>query len=282
MNIINDHFPSNEQLPIRYSYYYPDTKNLPLVLFVHGFKGFKDWGAFPYACEQIAASGFAVLAINLSRNGTDEQLIHFNRLDLFADQTLGQDLQDVLSTIDYVHAHPEKFPHANNKKIAVIGHSRGGHTVIPAAAEYKSKVHCVVTWASVANYNKRWTDSAIKDWESKGYTEMLNGRTKQLMRINKIVYEDAIMNENKLMADHRIAALNQPICIIHGEKDEAVPSEEARLLFKKATSKTKSLHLIKDAGHTFGSAHPFKPNSALPESFHELINVTTTFLKQNL
>ena len=26
----------------------------PVILFVNGFKGFKDWGAFPAACEELA------------------------------------------------------------------------------------------------------------------------------------------------------------------------------------------------------------------------------------
>jgi uncharacterized protein len=42
---------------------------LPVILFVHGFKGFKDWGAFPDACEEFARVGFAVVAFNLSLNG---------------------------------------------------------------------------------------------------------------------------------------------------------------------------------------------------------------------
>ncbi len=30
----------------------------PVLLFAHGFKGFKDWGFFPYASERFASSAF--------------------------------------------------------------------------------------------------------------------------------------------------------------------------------------------------------------------------------
>ena len=36
------------------------------VVVVHGFKGFKDWGFFPYLCQRMAAAGHAVVSFNLS------------------------------------------------------------------------------------------------------------------------------------------------------------------------------------------------------------------------
>jgi len=52
--------PSQESLPIYYDLYAPVNSPgsvLPVVLFIHGFKGFKDWGAFPDACEEFARAG---------------------------------------------------------------------------------------------------------------------------------------------------------------------------------------------------------------------------------
>lgn len=39
------------------------------VVMAHGFKGFKDWGFFPWVAEGMAAAGYAVVTFNFSRNG---------------------------------------------------------------------------------------------------------------------------------------------------------------------------------------------------------------------
>ena len=37
--------------------YYPETKGkLPLVIFVHGYKGYKDWGAWSLMAEKFLFS----------------------------------------------------------------------------------------------------------------------------------------------------------------------------------------------------------------------------------
>ena len=41
-------------------------ENLPLIIFLHGFKGFKDWGGFPYLLEKISEKGFITVAFNFS------------------------------------------------------------------------------------------------------------------------------------------------------------------------------------------------------------------------
>ena len=41
----------------------------PLIIFCHGYKGFKDWGAWPLLSEALAASGFVVIKFNFSHNG---------------------------------------------------------------------------------------------------------------------------------------------------------------------------------------------------------------------
>jgi dienelactone hydrolase len=273
-------FSSNEDLPIRYTFY-GQEKNSPLIIFVHGFKGFKDWGAFPRGCAHLADQGFSVLAINLSKNGIDESLTDFNNLELFANQTLTGDLEDVLTTINYVTEYPNEFPNADAQNIGIIGHSRGGHTVIPAAVE-SDKIKAVVTWSAVANYNKRWSDKMKSDWEKQGYTDILNGRTRQWMRINKIVYDDAMENDARLMAEHRVQELNIPALFFHGKEDPAVDPENAQLLFDLCSSEDKEFILVDKAGHTYETAHPDDPEKPLAEEFQYVLEETTRFFKEYL
>ena len=54
---------SREGLPIR-GYVGMPRKARALVVIVHGFKGFKDWGFFPWLGEHLCAAGFAIVRFN--------------------------------------------------------------------------------------------------------------------------------------------------------------------------------------------------------------------------
>ena len=48
---IKNEYGDNLSTDIRFD---ESKKHLPLVIFVHGFKGFKDWGGFPYMTDKLA------------------------------------------------------------------------------------------------------------------------------------------------------------------------------------------------------------------------------------
>ena len=45
-------------------------KDAPVVIFAHGFKGFKDWGTHNLVANYFAEHGFRYLKFNFSHNGT--------------------------------------------------------------------------------------------------------------------------------------------------------------------------------------------------------------------
>ena len=277
--------PSRENLPIYYDLYAPVNSPgsvLPVVLFVHGFKGFKDWGAFPDACEELARAGFAVLAINLSRNGVGQGMTEFDELELFAAQTLTGDLEDIGTVIEAIktrHISSEKFT-LDTDRIAIIGHSRGGRTAVAASAEYP-EIQCLITWSAVADYNARWSDKMIDDWKNKGFTEIKNARTGQVMKIEKSVYDDALENADRLIALTRIQELHIPSLFIAAKEDESVPSTDSEQLYRKSPSDEKEIRIIQDTGHTFGVSHPFEEDD-FPEPFSEVIDLTEGWLLEYL
>ncbi|MFU8813033.1 MAG: alpha/beta hydrolase family protein [Balneolaceae bacterium] len=277
--------PSAEGLPIYYDLYTPSATPgsvFEVILFVHGFKGFKDWGAFPDACEELARNGFAVLAFNQSRNGVGENMFDFDELDLFADQTLSSDLDDIGLVIEALKNKEITNSRAvlDTDKMGIIGHSRGGHTAVAAAAEYP-EIHCLVTWSAVKNYNERWSREMISDWESRGYTEIQNARTGQTMRINKRVYDDAVANAERLMASNRVKELHIPCLFIAGKNDEAVPFKESEELHRLCPSEEKELRIIDDTGHTFDVGHPFEEDD-FPTPFAEVLDFTETWFLEYL
>ena len=44
-----------------------------VVVFCHGFKGFKDWGHFNKVSEMFANAGFVFVKFNFSHNGTSPE-----------------------------------------------------------------------------------------------------------------------------------------------------------------------------------------------------------------
>ncbi|MEX0686396.1 MAG: alpha/beta fold hydrolase [Balneolales bacterium] len=271
---------NTEGLPIRFDMYYPHPSPdvLKPVLFVHGFKGFKDWGPFPDACAELAAGNFAVIAFNQSLGGIGENPTEFDRLDLFQRQTLTQDQEDITCILKAIRDLAIIAPNIklDPDNIAIIGHSRGGHTAVVAAAEQDSIVK-LVTWSAVANYKTIISESMIKDWEKQGYTEIPNARTGQTMRIDRLLYDDFNKNINKLLASERVKSLYIPCCFIHGRDDETVPVKQVSELYNNCPSGDKRRVIIENAGHTFDASHPFYEED-FPPKFQELLDHTKSWL----
>lgn len=285
VNIDSGSIQSTESLPIYYDLYAPSITKMsavPVILFVHGFKGFKDWGAFPDACEELARSGFGVVSFNLSLNGVGKNMFDFDEPELFRRQTLSQDLTDIGSVIEAIKSKKigNDKVQLDTDRIGIIGHSRGGHTSVAAAAEY-AEIQCLVTWSAVASYNDRWSDQQKEDWERDGYTEIKNARTGQILEMDKVVYEDAIKNADKLMAIKRVKELHIPSLFIAGKNDEAVPFNDTEKLFRACPSTDKEIRLIEDAGHTFEVSHPFEEDE-FSAPFEEVLDYTEGWFLEHL
>lgn len=276
---------SDENLPIRYDVYQPvdePSAVLPTILFLHGFKGFKDWGTFPAICRRIAQSGFSVVAMNFSLNGIGKNPLEFDRLDLFARETLSQDLDDVgslINAIQHDHITADNQP-LNGDRVGILGHSRGGQTAVAAAAEY-AEIQCLVTWSAVANYNARWSEEMKSDWQSKGVTDIKNGRTGQIMPMSKIVWDDARENADRVIALHRVDELKLPALFIHSKGDEAVSYHDAEQLYGACSSEEKELMLLEKTGHTFGGSHPFE-DKKFPEPLEQAVTKTIKWFADHL
>lgn len=282
---IGGQIPSTENLPIYFDLFVPGVNAggvLPVVLFVHGFKGFKDWGAFPDACEEIARAGFAVVAFNFSLNGVGSNMLEFDQPELFRRQTFSQDLADIGSIINALKNKEiqSKKTVLDTDRIGIMGHSRGGHTAVVAAAEY-SEIQCLVTWSAVADYNERWSEEMLNDWNTKGTTKIRNSRTGEVLPLDKIVFDDARENANRLIAIQRIQEIHIPSMFIAGKNDETVPVKNTELLFRKSPSDEKEIRLIENAGHTFQISHPFTEEDFPPE-FSEVLDLTEGWFLDHL
>ncbi len=61
-----------------------NLQNGNCLIFVHGFKGFKDWGFGPYLADYFSKKGYFVITFNFSHNGVGKNLTEFDELEKFA------------------------------------------------------------------------------------------------------------------------------------------------------------------------------------------------------
>ncbi|MCC9043933.1 alpha/beta hydrolase [Myroides sp. M-43] len=249
-----------------------EGKVLPLVIFCHGYKGFKDWGAWGKAMDYIAESGCYVVKFNFSLNGTTvDTPCEFNDLEAFGCNTYSQEQEDLTVVIDYYKNKLE----VDQENIYLIGHSRGGGTVV-LQGYYNPDVKGVITWAGVADFKKRFPRGGrFEDWKTKGVFYSENGRTKQQMPHYFTFWEDYEQNEVKLNIQRAAQNLKKPSLIVQGTEDSAVPLKEAQLLHQWISNSL--LDIVDGADHVFGSKHPYEEQK-LPKHLEHVAKATSEFI----
>jgi dipeptidyl aminopeptidase/acylaminoacyl peptidase len=249
----------------------------PALIFCHGFKGFKDWGGFPYMMEKLADAGFASASFNFSCSGVSkENPAEFTRLDLFAENTHTREIGDLEIVIDHFYNNANEY-NIDKNRIALAGHSRGGGTAILKSAE-DNRIKCVITLSSIAAVD-RYTREQKNRWRKKGFIEIPNMRTRQIMRMNKTFLDDIERNTERLNIARAIGRLKIPVLIIHGKEDLAVKYTDALELYENSNKELTELFLIENTGHTFGTEHPFKGTT---KAFDDAIGKAVEFLKKKL
>ncbi len=267
----------NHQKPILIDYRYISNGSLkPVIIFCHGYKGYKDWGAWNLMANAFAEAGFCFVKFNFSHNGgTIEQPIDFPDLNAFGNNNYTKELDDLESVIDWVCSDKELIKEVNLKNINLTGHSRGGGIVIIKSAE-DSRINKVISLAGVSDYKVRFpSDKAFETWKKEGVYFVENGRTKQQMPHYFQFYTDFIKNESRLTIKTATENLNIPFLIIHGDADTSVTIHEAENLHR--WNPNSQLEIIEGANHVFGASQPWKENY-LPQHLEHVIALIKSFI----
>lgn len=249
-------------------------KQAPLVIFAHGFKGFKDWGTHNLVAQYFAENGFRFLKFNFSHNGTTpEHPTDFFDLEAFSNNTFSIELEDLKLVIDFA-TNGSTFPPV--KTVFLIGHSMGGGIAIIKTAE-DERVSKLITWASVADFENLWPKDAEAQWKLSGVMFFPNSRTNQQMPVKSTLLFDLERNPKRLNILLAAAEIRQPWLIIHGDDDPTVNVSHA-LELKKKQPKADFL-VAPGANHTFNSSQPYFEN-VLPDKLHQVCEVCVGFLKE--
>lgn len=275
-NIIEREFEKSILLDVSYR---GDRKKKTIVIFCHGYKGFKDWGYWNAMAEKYAEENLFFLKFNFSHNGgTINNPIDFPDLTAFGENNFIKELDDLETVISWITSPINTYSkEINTKEIILIGHSRGGGIVTIKASEDK-RITKVITLAGVSDYKSRFpVGQELANWEREGVTFIENSRTKQQMPHYFQFYTNFIENEQRLTISKAIKNLSKPYLIVHGTADETVTLKEAKDLHSWNTKS--ELFTIQNANHVFGSSHPCDKET-LPVDLQIAITKTIGFIKK--
>jgi len=264
--------------PILVDVFYNQTSTeKPVIIFCHGYKGFKDWGAWDLMAKAFADAGFLFVKFNFSHNGgTIEQPIDFPDLEAFGNNNYTKELDDLETVIDWVCENEKLQNEVDLKKISLIGHSRAGG-IVTIKAQEDNRISKVITLAGVCDFKKRTaTTGELEQWKKDGVKYVLNGRTKQNMPHYYQFFEDFQKNETRLTIKRAVKNLTIPMLIIHGDTDTSVFINEAENLHQ--WNANSQLEIIEKANHVFNTSHPWKEDK-LSQELELAVNNSISFLK---
>lgn len=255
---------------------YPeDGSRLPLVIFVHGYKGYKDWGAWNLMAEKFAEAGFFFVKFNFSHNGTTvSDPLNFGDLEAFGNNNYSKELSDLGAVIDYFAGNDR----VDTDKIVLIGHSRGGGISIVKTYE-DERIHGLVTLASVDTLDRFPKGEAFESWKKEGVYFVVNGRTKQEMPHYYQFFEDYENDVHRFDVERATEMAKAHFLIVHGTQDKSVPMKNAEHLH--LLHPNSELFLVEGADHTFGAREPWE-RPELPEQLAEVTEKCIGFLKEKM
>jgi uncharacterized protein len=252
----------------------------PVVMYAHGFNGFKDWGNFDLIANKMASAGFVLVKFNFSHNGTTpEQPEDFADLEAFGNNNYSIELEDLKAVTDWVsNAQNLYAKQIDINNMNIIGHSMGGGIAILQAST-DERIKKLVTWASISECKTPWGNwpaEKMEEWKITGVQYYTNSRTKQQMPLYYQLHEDFLQHEDRLNIQKAIGKLKIPLLICHGTKDTAVPIEKAYALKEWQPA---AILFTLDSDHVFDRKHPWLSDE-LPIAMQEVLTETISFLKK--
>jgi pimeloyl-ACP methyl ester carboxylesterase len=263
--------PCRDGLSIRGEVYKPETSTGSVAI-CHGFKGFAHWAFFPYLARKLAEKQLTAITFDFSGSGIGPDRESFTQAEAFATNTFSRELEDLELLEEYARRR-----HWITGKFGLFGHSRGGGMAILFAATEGSMVNSLVTWAAIS-YPNRWSPEDTLEWRKRGYAEITNSRTGQVMRLGTDLLDDVELHgKTKVNIENAAKKIKVPWLIVHGTADETVPSSEAEHLHSLSNG-VSTLRLIERANHAFDARHPLND---VPPVLDTVVTETVQFFVRN-
>ncbi len=220
------------------------------VILCHGFKGHRRWGFIPLLAERLAGAGIAAMAMDFSHNGrTLNGAAGFGAPDRFAANTIARERTDLGAVTAWARKGAGGHIAADGR-LGLWGHSRGGVAAILAALDDAS-IPAIVTWSTAAHPDF-YTARQKERWRSDGGYRFTDNETGTPLELGLGYLDDIEQRHDEYELARRAHRLSAAHLIVHGDKDLAIPVEDAVRLYETPTMKADKKLLRLLTGHTFG------------------------------
>ena len=267
----NFELPAGEDAVLRCSRYPVQGKAKSLIVIAHGYKGFKDWGMFPYVAAALSRE-HEVITFNFSHAGIGEDLLNFTELEKFARNTYHRELKDMEILLSYLSQHPT----LGSLPLFLLGHSRGAGDCLLYALDHSDEISGVISWNGITDLDL-FSEKQKQEMKQTGRTYVLNGRTGQQMPQDAVIIEDLERQEERYNILERMKNASFPVVLIQGSQDGA----HLRQGSEQLTKLRPDINWVQIPGgnHTFGTVHPFEGSTPQLE---QAITATTDFINRTL
>jgi pimeloyl-ACP methyl ester carboxylesterase len=233
---------------------------VPLLVVLHGFKGFRNYSFLPWVAQYAASHGMAVLRICFSLNGMRNTSWLVQSTEDFARNTISRECDDAADVLAALTSESifDGLRSVWDGTVSLLGHSRGGGIAMIAGKEllasHPAVLRKVAVWNSVGTWN-RWTPRQAEAWKAAGTFEMQNQRTLQTLNMHSSYLEDIENNSARLDLITASKALDGRLRFVHAQHDLTVPLREIEEV-AHSSSAIDALRIIQNTTHTFGMEHP--------------------------
>lgn len=269
MNLKNQTYIGSNDKSGLYDIEIVDSTSKSIVLFIHGYMGFKDWGCWNLVQNKFTSAGLNFCKYNITHGGTTAaNPLEFDDLESFSKNSYLREHQDCQKFIQHI---AESYGIEN---IHLIGHSRGGG--IALMMQSMKEVKTITTWAAICTIEGRMkSGEELEKWKKEDVYSITNGRTNQEMPHSYSAYEEFDANRAILSIEENCKELSKPLLIIHGDEDTSVSITEGENISELTKQE---LIIIPGTNHTFDSSHPWTENS-LPSALETVCATTITFIQ---
>jgi pimeloyl-ACP methyl ester carboxylesterase len=247
----------------------PADWNGKLIVFIHGYMGYKDWGCWNLVQSYFVENNYGFLKYNVSHNGgTLDNPIDFEDLNSFANNSYSKEVLDFEAILEMIQAKFDTIPETH-----LIGHSRGGG--IALLQSENKLVSKICSWAGISSIASRFPKGELlEQWKTEGIRYYQNGRTKQAMPHLFDQYLDYVSNKDRLDIKSYCKSSKKKTLVIHGDNDASIKIVEGESL---ANWLGVELTVVKNTQHTFDASQPWKITS-MPNALKEACELTLKFL----
>jgi pimeloyl-ACP methyl ester carboxylesterase len=259
MSTSNWELPGSEGLPIRGTTHLPEGDPRAVVIIVHGFKGYKDYGMFPWLAAMLCESGHIVHRVNLSHSGMDHGHGEFDD-SVFVRDTWSRGVEDITLLLDAI----DRGVLAGQGCGAVLlGHSRGGATCLLAAGRhgFEESYGRVVGLVSLCSPSAlgRITDESAESMLSEGSLPTPSSRTGQMLHIGAGWLQEQLDDPEGHDLLGQVEKIAIPVGALHGGDDQTVPPMDAVTIAHANPSRVR-VHIVDGGDHVFNTPNPFDPD----------------------